>query len=114
MAAFPPVVTSPGAPETATAHTNAVTASNSAGSRRPEFEVAFGLALRGTSRAVSRGRTTGILLILGVQTDRLDDQVKSIGTVDLARYAVGHTGPDEQGFGEVVEPVDALSIAVLH
>lgn len=52
--------------------------------------------------------------MLGVQTDRIDDQVKSIGAIDLARNAVSHSGLDKQGFGEVVEPVDALSIAVLH
>ena len=46
--------------------------------------------------------------------DRFDHEVEFIGTVDLARYAVGHVGPDEQGFGEVIEPVNALRVAVLQ
>ena len=49
-----------------------------------------------------------------VRADRFDDEVESVGAVDLARYAVGHVGPDELGFGEVIEPVDSLRIAVLH
>ena len=49
-----------------------------------------------------------------VRADRFDDEVESVGAVDLARYAVGHVGPDELGFGEVIEPVDPLRIAVLH
>ena len=49
-----------------------------------------------------------------VRADRFDDEVEPIGAVDLARYAVGHIGPDELGFGEVMEPVDSLGIAVLH
>ena len=31
-----------------------------------------------------------------VQADRLDDEVEFVGAVDLARYAVGHTGPKER------------------
>ena len=46
--------------------------------------------------------------------DRFDHEVEFIGAVDLARYAVGHIGPDELGFGEVIEPVNALRVAVLH
>src|SRR6202022_2049526 len=29
-------------------------------------------------------------------------------------YTVGHSGPDELGFGEVIEPVNALRVAVLQ
>jgi len=35
-----------------------------------------------------------------------------IGTVDLARYAVGHSGQDELGFDEVVVPVSAQCVEV--
>jgi len=50
--------------------------------------------------------------VFGVRPDRFDNQVESIGAVDLARYAVGLAGPDEQGFAEVIQPIDALSIEV--
>ena len=46
-----------------------------------------------------------------VQADRLDDEVEFVGAVDLARYAVGHTGPNELGFGEVIEPVNSVRAA---
>ena len=52
--------------------------------------------------------------MLGVRPDRFDNQVESIGAVDLARYAVGHIGPDEQGFGKVMEPINALRVEVLQ
>jgi hypothetical protein len=52
--------------------------------------------------------------MFGVRSDRFDHQVKPIGAVDLARYAVGHSGPDELGFCEVVESVNALCVEVLH
>jgi hypothetical protein len=68
----------------------------------------------GTSRAVSRNRNCGDPAVFRVQADRFDDEVEFIGAVDLAHYAVGHTGPDELGFGEVIEPVNPLRIAVLH
>lgn len=34
--------------------------------------------------------------------------------VDLARYTIGHARPDELGFGEVIEPVNPLRVAVAH
>ena len=49
-----------------------------------------------------------------VQANRFDHEIELVGAVDLARYAVGHAGPDELGFGEVIEPVNPLRIAVLH
>ena len=52
--------------------------------------------------------------MLGVRADRVDHEVKSFGAVDLARYAVSHVGLDELGFGEVIESVDALRVAVLQ
>jgi len=35
--------------------------------------------------------------VSGVRPDRFDHEVEFVGTVDLARYTVGHIGPDEQG-----------------
>ena len=52
--------------------------------------------------------------MLGVRPDRFDDEVEFIGAVDLARYVVGHSGPDELGFCKVMEPVNALRIEVLQ
>ena len=48
----------------------------------------------------------------GVRTDRFDHEVVFAGTFDLARYAVGHAGPDEQGFSKVAEPVNALRVDI--
>ena len=48
----------------------------------------------------------------GVRPDRFDHEVVFSGAVDLARYAVGHVGPDELGFGEVIEPVNVLRVEV--
>ena len=52
--------------------------------------------------------------MLGIWPDRFDHQVESIGAVDLARYAVCLIRLDELGFGEVVQTINTLSIAVLH
>ena len=52
--------------------------------------------------------------MFGVRPDRFDHQVESIGAVDLARYAVRHVRRDELGFGEVVQTIDALGVAVRH
>ena len=52
--------------------------------------------------------------MLGVRLDRFDDEVEFIGAIDLARYAVGHSGLDELGFCKVMNPVNALRIEVLH
>jgi hypothetical protein len=66
------------------------------------------------SRAVSRNKNSGTPSVFGVRPDRIDHEVEFVGTVDLARYAISHVGPDELGFGEVVEPVNALRIAILQ
>ena len=67
-----------------------------------------------TSRVVSRNRNIGIPTVFRVQADRLDHEIEFVGAVDLARYAVSHFGLDELGFGEVIEPVDPLRVAVAH
>src|ERR1035441_7074748 len=69
---------------------------------------------KGPSRAVNMSRSIGIPKVFGVRPDRFDHQVESTGAVDLARYAVRHVRRDEQGFGEVVQAIDALGVAVLH
>ncbi len=48
----------------------------------------------------------------GVRPNRFDHEVEFVGAVDLARYAVGHIGPDELSFSEVVEPLNALRVEV--
>jgi hypothetical protein len=50
----------------------------------------------------------------GVRANRLDHEIELVGAVDLARHTVGHAGPDELGFGEVIEPVNLLRVAVAH
>ena len=66
------------------------------------------------SRAVNKSRSIGRPGVFGVRPDRFDHQVEFIGAVDLARYAVGLIRRDELGFGEVVQTINALSVAVLH
>src|ERR1039457_2015756 len=66
------------------------------------------------SRAVSESRSIGIPKVFGVRPNRYDHQVEYVGAVDLARYAVRHIRRDESGFGEVVQTINALSVAVLH
>ena len=74
----------------------------------------LGLAHCGTSRAVRRNRSSGNPAAFRVQADRFDHEIEFVGAVDLARYTVGHAGPDELGFGEVIEPVNPLRVAVPH
>ena len=50
----------------------------------------------------------------GVRPDRFDREVVFVGTGDLARYGVGHAGPDEQGFSKIAEPVNTLRVEVPH
>ena len=66
------------------------------------------------SRAVNKSRSIGTPSVFGVRPDRFDHQVEFIGAVDLARYAIRLIGRDELGFGEVVQTINALSVAVLH
>ena len=69
---------------------------------------------RRPSRAVSRNGNSGTTSVLGVRPDRIDHEVEFVGAVDLARYAVSHIGPDELGFSKVIEPVNALHVAILQ
>ena len=64
------------------------------------------------SRAVSRSKSIGRSSALGVRPDRFEHEVEFIGAIDLARYRIGHAGPEEQGFGEVIESINALRVLV--
>jgi hypothetical protein len=50
--------------------------------------------------------------VLGVGPDRFDHQVEFIGTVDFARQAIGLARHEVVGFGEVMEAIDTLGVAV--
>jgi hypothetical protein len=66
------------------------------------------------SRAIDRSRNCGASSVLGVEADRFDHEVEPVGAVDFASYAVGHFGPDELNFGEVIEPVNTPRVAILE
>ena len=65
-------------------------------------------------RAVSRSRSSGRPRVFRVRLDRFDHQVEFVGAVDLARYAVVAVWRDELGFGEVIQPIDAVRGVILH
>jgi hypothetical protein len=48
--------------------------------------------------------------VYGVRQDRIDHEVVFVGPVDLARYRIGHAGPDEQGLSKVAGPVNTLRV----
>jgi hypothetical protein len=50
--------------------------------------------------------------MLGVGPDRFDHQVEFIGAVDFARHAGGLARLEVVGFGEVMQPINALSVTV--
>jgi hypothetical protein len=50
--------------------------------------------------------------MLGVELDGFDHQVQFVGAVDLARDAVGCACLEAVGFGEVMQPIDPLGVAV--
>jgi hypothetical protein len=52
--------------------------------------------------------------MLGVEADRFDHEIEFVGAIDLARYAIGHSGPDELSLAEVIEPVNTLRVAILE
>ena len=66
------------------------------------------------SRAVSRGRNSGISTVLGIRLDGLDDEVEFVGTVDLPRHAVILARCGCVGFGEVMQPINATGRVVSH
>ncbi len=78
--------------------------------RMLEFGQPGTLAYTRPSRAVSRNKNSGTPSVFGVRPDRIDHELEFVGTVDLARCAIGHVGPDELGFSEVIEPVNAVVV----
>jgi hypothetical protein len=66
---------------------------------------------RMTSRAVNRKGNDGGPGVFGVGPDRFDHQIEFIGAVDFARHTVGLARHQVVGFGEVVQPINALDVA---
>lgn len=64
--------------------------------------------------AVWESGSNGRRRVFGVGLDRFDHQIKLVSAVDFAKDAVGLIGQDALGFGEVVEAVDAVGVAVFH
>jgi hypothetical protein len=56
--------------------------------------------------------SVGRAAVLGVQLDRLDNQIESVNAVDFARYAIGEDWRETEAFGEVQQTIHALGIAV--
>ena len=50
--------------------------------------------------------------MLGIGPDRFDDQVKFIGVIDFARHAIGLARREVVGFGEVMQAINTLGVAV--
>ena len=46
----------------------------------------------------------------GVRPNQFDHEVVFVGFIDLARYAIGHRGPDERGFRKVAVPANVLRV----
>ena len=84
------------------------------GGNGDEVRTTVRLAHSRPTRAVSRNGNRGTPGVLGVRPDRDDHEVEFVGAVDLARYTIGHIGPDELGFGEVIEPVNTLRVVILQ
>ena len=70
------------------------------------------LGQRQPSRAVSRNRSGGKPLVLGVRLDRFDHQVECTGTVDLACHTIRPMGRKAEAFCEVEQAIHALSVAM--
>ena len=67
-----------------------------------------------SSRAVSRYRNCGTSAVLGIRLDGLDNQVQFVGAVDLPRNAVILARCGCVGFGEVMQPIDAVCRVIPH
>ena len=82
--------------------------------RDAEFCGDRALRQRQPSRAASRIRNIGTLSVFGVEADRFEHKVEFVGAVDFSGDTVSHTGLDELGLGEVIEPVNPLRVVVLE
>src|SRR4051794_5385964 len=67
-----------------------------------------------SSRAVSRSMNCGTSAVLGVWLDGLDHQVEFVGAVDFSRDAVVLTRCGGVGFGEVMQPINAVCRVISH
>lgn len=52
--------------------------------------------------------------VLHIRSDRFNHQIELVGAVDLPKGAIDLVRCDLLGFGEVVQPVDSLGVAILH
>ena len=50
--------------------------------------------------------------MFGVGPDQFEHQVQFIGAIDFARHAIGLARHEVVGFGEVVQPINTLCVAV--
>jgi hypothetical protein len=114
MTAIPPVLTPYAAWIRASRDTGATAGSEQTGGQLATDSGTRRSTQSGTSRAFNMNGSNGSPAAFRVQADRFDDEIEFVGAVDLARYTIGHTGPEEVGFGEVIEPVNPPRIAVLH
>src|SRR5271154_3714258 len=67
-----------------------------------------------SSRAVRWSGSIGRPAMFGVQLDRFDLQIKSIGAVDFAGHAINLVGKEAQAFGEIKEAIYTFRVAVEH
>jgi hypothetical protein len=65
------------------------------------------------SRAVSRNRSCGKALVLGVQLDRFDHQVECVDAVHFACHTVGIAWSEVKAFSEVEQAIHTPSVVVL-
>src|SRR5512135_2040628 len=52
--------------------------------------------------------------VLHIRSDRFNHQIELVGAVDLPKSAIDLVRCNLLGFGEVVQPVDSLGVAILH
>ena len=72
----------------------------------------YGMAL--SACAVWESWSVGRAAVLGVQPDRLDDQVERVNAVDFAARYAGVAWREAKAFGDVEQTIHGLGIAVEH
>jgi len=65
-------------------------------------------------RAVGGNGIHGIPAVRGVDQDRFDHAITSIGAIASAGFAICHVGLDEPGFDEVANQIDGLRVVGLE
>ena len=66
------------------------------------------------SRAVSRKKNSGTSQVFDIRPDGLDYEIEFVGAVDFPGHAVVLVGRDDEGFGEVIQPVNPSRRIVFH